>query len=276
MSDTDTDAIGEQLRAARQRRGLDLLAASRRTPLPIGALDRLERATGEDLGADVQLQAQLRMYARALGVDPEPLLRDVVPAVAPGADGVAAPARPVRRRRRRLPVRRVPVRRVPVRRALVAAGVVVAGALALLAVARLADVGEPAVRLTPPATPEPSGAEGAPATAEVPDVAVTPDPAAATPGRPPAETTVQLLDGARDRGRLAAARAALEELGYDIVVVDATAEPAARSVVYHTPGWEEEATALAAREGRLTHAGGNPGFTADAVLHVVVGRDWPQ
>lgn len=281
MSDPRTDTIGEQLRAARERRGLDLLEASRTSPLPLGVLDALERATADDLSRDVRLQAQLRMYARSLGIDPEPLLRAVLPA--PGPEDAGDEVQPVRPfARGSAPAGRS--RRPSLRRLVGAAVLVGLVAFAGVLVTQLGSGGEPQVRLSPPSDPEldsepdpPDAGTVSPAPTETePQVTPSPSPPAPppVPGRPPAETTVQLLDGARDPERLEAARAVLTELGYEVVHVDAMAQPFDETVVFNSPGWEEEAAGLQARDARFTHAGANPGFSTEAALHVVVGQDW--
>lgn len=280
MSDPRTETIGEQLRTARERRGLDLLEASRTSPLPLGVLDALERVTAEDLVADVRLQAQLRVYARSLGIDPEPLLRAALPA----PDAQAEPERgaQVTPFARAAPLGQRDGRRLSLRRLLGAAVLVAVVAFAGVLVTQLGSGGEPQVRLSPPAGPEPDVTSepdldggGEPTTAPSPAGTAPPEPAPPpVPGRAPAETTVQLLNGARDAERTAAAQAVLEQLGYTVVHVDATVEPFDETVVYHSPGWEEEAVGLQTRDGRFTHVGANPGFSTEAGLHVVVGQDW--
>lgn len=96
------------------------------------------------------------------------------------------------------------------------------------------------------------------------------------PGRPPEQTSVQVLDGAGAPETRDAVVAALEDHGYVVAAVNAARNPHEQSVVFYSEGWEDEAEALAAREDRVVVSDENPGFSEDIGLHVVVGTDWPR
>ncbi len=71
-----TTLIGETLRAARERQGLTLADAAASTRIRERCLQALEEEDFEHLhlGGDVYVRGFLRNYAKALGVDPEPVL----------------------------------------------------------------------------------------------------------------------------------------------------------------------------------------------------------
>lgn len=94
------------------------------------------------------------------------------------------------------------------------------------------------------------------------------------PGRPPEQTSVQVLDGAGDTENRDDAIQLLEEHGYVVAAVNAASTPHEQSTIFYSEGWEDEAEALAAREDRLEVSDQNPGFSEDIGLHVVVGTDW--
>ncbi len=67
--------VGEQLRSARERQGLDLPTLARALRIPVRTLDALERGDFSSLPADVYVRGFLKQYATTLGLDPVPLLR---------------------------------------------------------------------------------------------------------------------------------------------------------------------------------------------------------
>lgn len=67
-------AIGEQLRAGRQAKGIELAEAAHQLNLDTRALDALEQERFGDLGDSVFAKGHLRSYARLLDIDPKPLL----------------------------------------------------------------------------------------------------------------------------------------------------------------------------------------------------------
>lgn len=67
-------AIGEQLRAGRLAKGLELAEAAHQLNLDARALDALEQERFGDLGDSVFAKGHLRSYARLLEIDPKPLL----------------------------------------------------------------------------------------------------------------------------------------------------------------------------------------------------------
>lgn len=69
--------IGEQLRAAREARGLTLQDIERTTRIRAKYLQALEEEDFEALPGAVYVRGFLKAYARELGLDPEPLLDQV-------------------------------------------------------------------------------------------------------------------------------------------------------------------------------------------------------
>lgn len=67
--------VGEQLKAARERQGLTLLAIARSLRIPLKTLQALEEGEFSLLPADVYVRGFLKQYAGVLGMDPVPLLR---------------------------------------------------------------------------------------------------------------------------------------------------------------------------------------------------------
>ncbi len=67
--------FGEQLRAARERRGVELGQVSTATRIRTTYLEALERHDWEVLPADVFTRGYVRSYAEYLGLDPEHLLK---------------------------------------------------------------------------------------------------------------------------------------------------------------------------------------------------------
>ena len=138
--------IGNTLREARLAIGLSLTDAQKATKIRARYLEALEQERFRMLPAPAYARGFLRSYAELLGLDPDPLLRELTPALAE-LDPPPPPPPPSRR----LPV---------ARRTLALAGVVAAllGGLALLGLD--ADRGTP-----PPAAPAPlPAAAPAPAT----------------------------------------------------------------------------------------------------------------
>lgn len=138
-----------------------------------------------------------------------------------------------------------------------------------------------------PASPEPppeaqAPPDGAPApTPHATDERVEPaDVAADSPealiaaAPPPAETTVQVLDGVGQSLRLTSLVGALEDLGYDIVATNPAATNYPVTTVLFTEGSEDAARALQARDSRIAERRASPGLSTEVDLHVVLGADW--
>ncbi|MEE7548577.1 helix-turn-helix domain-containing protein, partial [Xanthomonas sp. Kuri4-1] len=66
---------GQHLREAREAAGLTLDAVAGRLHMPVQVVRALEQEDWPRLGAPVFVRGQLRSYARLLGLDLEPLLR---------------------------------------------------------------------------------------------------------------------------------------------------------------------------------------------------------
>lgn len=134
-----------------------------------------------------------------------------------------------------------------------------------------------------PASPEPSPEAQSPDSAPgpTPDGTQTPaDEEAGSPealmaaAPPPAETTVQVLDGVGQSPRLPSLVAALEDLGYEVVVTNPAATNYAVTTVLFTEGKEDAARALQARDSRFAERRASPGLSTQVDLHVVLGADW--
>ncbi len=82
-------SAGEQLRAAREQRGLSVAAIADGLRLKAGQIEALECDEHGSFPAAIFVTGYIRAYARLLDIDPEPLLKDVR---APEA----APAQPLR------------------------------------------------------------------------------------------------------------------------------------------------------------------------------------
>jgi transcriptional regulator with XRE-family HTH domain len=88
---------GEQLRVAREERGMSLQEASRLTRIGMSYLESLEADRYEQLPSPAYVKGIIRNYARILGIPPEPLIALYVQGAEPeeGADepagGSAAP-----------------------------------------------------------------------------------------------------------------------------------------------------------------------------------------
>lgn len=170
MSDTEAATSGATLRAARRRRGLDVDTASRNSALPAAVVQALEACNAASLAADVRLQAQLRVYARSLGVDPEPLLRQLGPRPLGDPGDAAAPmGPPPPQRAPRAPrtprTPRAPgirSRRAPLALVWLGVGAVVGAAVAfvVLSLGGFGAASEPGVRLTVLPTQDDTGRAG--------------------------------------------------------------------------------------------------------------------
>lgn len=67
--------VGAVLRELRERRGLTIEAVSMETRIPLAHLRRIEEDRLDELPAEVFLRGFLRAYARAVGADPEAVIR---------------------------------------------------------------------------------------------------------------------------------------------------------------------------------------------------------
>lgn len=74
-SPTASAQVGETLRAAREQRQWSRAVAGAQARLDPGTVSALEAGDLQRLGAPVFVKGHLRLYAEALGLDPEPLLR---------------------------------------------------------------------------------------------------------------------------------------------------------------------------------------------------------
>lgn len=87
--------IGETLRAARREQGRSLADAAAETRVRETYLAALEQEDFTSIGGDVYAKGFLRSYAKALGLDPEPLLEAYRQEFGPGDTGVPVTSQPV-------------------------------------------------------------------------------------------------------------------------------------------------------------------------------------
>ena len=94
--------------------------------------------------------------------------------------------------------------------------------------------------------------------------------------REPEETSVQVLDAGGGSSATSAVQAALDELGYDVVAVNASRTKYPVTTVLYTDGNDAEAEALRARDDRFTEIAPNEKLSDGVDIHVVVGPDWAE
>ncbi len=94
--------------------------------------------------------------------------------------------------------------------------------------------------------------------------------------RDPEETSVQVLDAGGGSSATTAVEAALDDLGYDVVAVNASRTQYPVTTVLYTEGNDAEAEALRARDERFTEIAPNERLSDGVDIHVVVGPDWAE
>lgn len=332
--------IAATLQAARRDQEVVLVEAASELRVSVTDLAALEQRDDASILASVPAMANLRLYARHLGLDPEVMLTAAARATREHA-GVGAAAReasaPAHTDEQSAPVREAaaadpeaaasatealpthdeeppgPRRRRPSPVALLTVlGLFAAVIVAVAAVAVGGQQGlDSPLELTEPQdggdtqgtteaddrsideeeldraleegvrdSPSPSdeeatdSAQDPEAEADAEADAAEPSEEPAIPGRPPEETAVQVLDGAGDPEATEEVVTVLEDLGYQVAAVGAARNASATTSVFFTEGWAAEAEGLAARDERFTARDGNPGFSEEIHLHVVVGTDW--
>ncbi|HEY0558718.1 MAG TPA: helix-turn-helix domain-containing protein [Frankiaceae bacterium] len=184
-------SIGESLRAARTERGLDLDALARTTRLRASLISRIESDDFAGCGGAVYARAHIRAVAKAVGLDPAPLVAEFdaqhgsAPEPTPVPVVVDQPDRAGSRRPGRSPS------------PWFAAAVVVLVAVIALVGANLFAGGSPStVRAGSPAPP-PAGSPTPPAAAGTPTTPPSPPPAAApAPGGGSSGVSMQVLASA--------------------------------------------------------------------------------
>jgi cytoskeletal protein RodZ len=163
--------LGATLRAARTASGLSLADLERRTKIRAAHLSALEEERLDLLPPPPFVRGFVRTYARALGLDPEPLLAraSALASAAPGGSAwqpvqaTIEPAQPASRLRRRVSTAGV-------------VALVVAVALVLFFAQQLRELDRP-VQSSPPAP----AVEPTPPAATPPTQRATPQPTAAMP-----------------------------------------------------------------------------------------------
>lgn len=97
MSEAILGSVGTRLRTAREAQGLTVEEVAARLRLMHRQINAMEQEDFDSLGQAVFARGFVRNYARLLGLDPEPLLAEMIGAPADTAPVVhAAPARPAR------------------------------------------------------------------------------------------------------------------------------------------------------------------------------------
>lgn len=97
MSETALTPVGTRLRASREAQGLSVEEVAARLRLMHRQINAMEQEDFESLGQPVFARGFVRNYARLLGLDPEPLLADMVGAPADSTPVVhTAPDHPAR------------------------------------------------------------------------------------------------------------------------------------------------------------------------------------
>lgn len=146
--------IGETLRAARREQGRSLADAAAETRVRETYLAALEQDDFTAIGGDVYAKGFLRSYAKALGLDPEPLLEAYRREFGAGDTGVPVTSQPVE------PARSP--RRQPGMVVIVAAGGVVLLVLAVIGLLSDSDGPEEEASAPGPSPVEPEESESDP------------------------------------------------------------------------------------------------------------------
>ena len=82
-----TDSFGRRLRAERERKGVALQAIAQSTKINRSLLEALERDDLSRWPSGIFRRAFIRSYARAIGLDPEPIVRELLErSPEPGSD----------------------------------------------------------------------------------------------------------------------------------------------------------------------------------------------
>lgn len=133
---------------------------------------------------------------------------------------------------------------------------------------------EPVALTEPPPTAVPTQADDSKVAAE-PTPEPTSEPAPAETEAPAeADATVQVLDAVGTGSFAADAAAALQELGYEVVVVNTTPRRVQRTTVLYTDGHEAAAEGLRRTDDRFGQIRRNADFSESVDLHVLVGPDF--
>lgn len=234
-------SVGSELREARERRGLSLEEAARATRIRRAVLEALEAEDLARLPPLVYTQGLLRMYARYLELDPEPLVERFAPTSAGRArkrEATPVPSlEPLPSERRGIPLRGGFLLTLLLSLGLVWAYVqlVMAGRIGngedggplFLAV----PTPTPMVTEGPPASPAPTPVSGTPRPTPTPSPtpSVTPTP---SPSPSPSPTPTPAVAMVRVVGRsLADAQAQLQALGLSVTVQEQPHSSAAPGTV---------------------------------------------
>lgn len=218
----EAPGFGDMLRAERERQRLTREDIAARLRLPLRQIDALEGERLDAFPTGPFVRGFVRNYAKALGIDAQPLLADLQ------ARLPSPPAAPLDLGTTRLAA---PAEALP-RRLVLWGGLVALGAFALIGLL---------VSRTPPAEPTPP-IPAAPA----PALPTAPAPAAAEAVPAPAEPPPQATDAAPPAAAIAAA-----------VTTPAAAAPALRIVIGNRPSWIEVTQA----DGRVIASGVQPAGT---------------
>ena len=88
------DSIGQQLKAARERKGVTASQAAAATHMKVQHVEALERDDYSRLTVPTYAKGFLKIYAEYLGLDPAPLLRDYALHHGPASVAAATPEPP--------------------------------------------------------------------------------------------------------------------------------------------------------------------------------------
>ena len=108
------ESIGQQLKAARERKGVTASQAAAATHMKVQHVEALERDDYSRLSVPTYAKGFLKIYAEYLGLDPVPLLRDYTLHHGPSAAAAAVPEPPVVQPAPSVSVFKAPRRPLPV------------------------------------------------------------------------------------------------------------------------------------------------------------------
>lgn len=87
-------SVGEQLRAAREARGLTAAQVAEATRMKVQTVDLLERNEFQKIGVAVYGKGFIRMYAEAVGLDHGPLVEEYIRSMASAPEASSGPSAP--------------------------------------------------------------------------------------------------------------------------------------------------------------------------------------
>ena len=88
-TDERVGGFGGRLRQLREQRGVTLRQIAGATNIPVAQLEALERDDIRRVPGGIFLRAIVRAYAQEVGVDPEPIVRDLIASFPEDATGIS-------------------------------------------------------------------------------------------------------------------------------------------------------------------------------------------